>query len=1094
MTKRSRFAATLVVLATPAVAIALAADDPPRREPAPSATHLVGHEDAPLLLRVQDVIDDWDPRKLRNPYVDTLAKGDRKAKLPAKKSPRRRDLGDFVADFDAAEALGKAFFWEMKAGSDYRRRGGKGVGTACASCHYRYGADARDTHTTRIPYVAWDKYGLDPDHKDLGYNEKPRPFPVADLAKKAVKKAEDLYLPRSRPRHILPDDEEIEGDDDNDARKTPLSLIVGSQGVEPRIFRKVVPDPGGGADWKSEVGDPKEIAGREHELPEWSMFLKDQADGNQLFRQITPRNSPSIVNAAFADRLFHDGRAESTFNGISIFGDFDDREALYISAKPGDRPVLVRLAIAHAALASQAVGPIVNDVEMSYAGRTFHDLAVKLLDAEVLGDQQIHNDDSLLGTYKALGLAGPGSSYRKLIRRAFRREWWDGSDGKGGEHQVTLMLAEPPAGQPRPLGTLMQANFSLYWGLSIMLYEASLVSNNSPFDRMMMGDGEGVDRLWKAKKAELEPIYIDRARTKVPPPDGESPFPFKSGSEVFQRGFRAFLGRGCVECHDGPLMSEIYARTDFAGEAPPIAATMDRTLLTNSRGDAIAIAIREEYDRMIARVSARLAASTADPLAKRQADRAALSLGNLIDRSGGRQGSLSATLEALFKSPGFPFPQAPAAAIAGEWIAYEKTAVRHSGNRTFFGEAERIAAAEALIEPVGVERMAFPPDQAQFRRPLPIRGPLVDEAYAFYDGSFYNLGVSPPRYDRGNGTWTEPDGDGEPPPAPVALDTAAEVAAVVQGIEARESALPAAEKSSAARIAEAVEKEVTSKRGLYVTRSGMEQLERDLKAGAMKEYAGASGKLRDLAAAVRQARGNDRTQDASGAPGRAYRLRKSDRPAPPPAPEAAQQAAPGPRMVDRDVSWYRDLPRWDADFPRQHPDHPAAQYKSVDKRRSDVHFFSRARSLAQDESPWGHRKPLLHDNELAFWGAFKTPTLRNVELTPPYMHNGRILSLIDVVDFYDRGGDVAADRELNPDKHPAMVRLDLNEDDKFALVFFLMCLTDDRVREEKGPFDHPSIAIANGYDEGLQEKVFSIPAVGEGGRPCSANRTFPRAD
>ncbi len=36
-----------------------------------SATHLVGHEEAALLLRVQDVIDNWDPRKLVNPYVET---------------------------------------------------------------------------------------------------------------------------------------------------------------------------------------------------------------------------------------------------------------------------------------------------------------------------------------------------------------------------------------------------------------------------------------------------------------------------------------------------------------------------------------------------------------------------------------------------------------------------------------------------------------------------------------------------------------------------------------------------------------------------------------------------------------------------------------------------------------------------------------------------------------------------------------------------------------------------------------------------------------------------------------------------------------
>ena len=37
-------------------------------------------------------------------------------------------------------------------------------------------------------------------------------------------------------------------------------------------------------------------------------------------------------------------------------------------------------------------------------------------------------------------------------------------------------------------------------------------------------------------------------------------------------------------------------------------------------------------------------------------------------------------------------------------------------------------------------------------------------------------------------------------------------------------------------------------------------------------------------------------------------------------------------------------------------------------------------------------------------GAFKTPTLRDVELTSPYMHNGSLKTLIEVVQFYNRGG------------------------------------------------------------------------------------------
>ena len=48
----------------------------------------------------------------------------------------RDDLIDFIANQQAAIQLGKAFFWEMQAGSDNK--------TACATCHFKAGADGRD--------------------------------------------------------------------------------------------------------------------------------------------------------------------------------------------------------------------------------------------------------------------------------------------------------------------------------------------------------------------------------------------------------------------------------------------------------------------------------------------------------------------------------------------------------------------------------------------------------------------------------------------------------------------------------------------------------------------------------------------------------------------------------------------------------------------------------------------------------------------------------------------------------------------------------------------------------------------------------------
>lgn len=71
--------------------------------------------------------------------------------------------------------------------------------------------------------------------------------------------------------------------------------------------------------------------------------------------------------------------------------------------------------------------------------------------------------------------------------------------------------------------------------------------------------------------------------------------------------------------------------------------------------------------------------------------------------------------------------------------------------------------------------------------------------------------------------------------------------------------------------------------------------------------------------------------------------------------------------------------------------------------------------------------------------AYKTPTLRNVELTSPYMHDGSLQTLEEVVDFYDKGGID------NPEKSPLIVRLNLTPAEKTALVAFLKTLTGDNV-------------------------------------------------
>lgn len=73
-------------------------------------------------------------------------------------------------------------------------------------------------------------------------------------------------------------------------------------------------------------------------------------------------------------------------------------------------------------------------------------------------------------------------------------------------------------------------------------------------------------------------------------------------------------------------------------------------------------------------------------------------------------------------------------------------------------------------------------------------------------------------------------------------------------------------------------------------------------------------------------------------------------------------------------------------------------------------------------------------------GKFKTPTLRNIALTAPYMHDGSIKTLQDVLDHYAAGGKNGHD---NPNKDPLIGGFTLSTEDRADLIEFLKSLTDE---------------------------------------------------
>lgn len=80
----------------------------------------------------------------------------------------------------------------------------------------------------------------------------------------------------------------------------------------------------------------------------------------------------------------------------------------------------------------------------------------------------------------------------------------------------------------------------------------------------------------------------------------------------------------------------------------------------------------------------------------------------------------------------------------------------------------------------------------------------------------------------------------------------------------------------------------------------------------------------------------------------------------------------------------------------------------------------------------------FHNNGLLnATGTFKTPTLRNIAVTAPYMHDGSLRPLDDVIDHYAAGGHV------NPNKDPLIAGFPLSQQDRADLLAFLESLTDE---------------------------------------------------
>ncbi len=119
--------------------------------------------------------------------------------------------------------------------------------------------------------------------------------------------------------------------------------------------------------------------------------------------------------------------------------------------------------------------------------------------------------------------------------------------------------------------------------------------------------------------------------------------------------------------------------------------------------------------------------------------------------------------------------------------------------------------------------------------------------------------------------------------------------------------------------------------------------------------------------------------------------------------------------------------------------HAPPRFTANDFLNTGIGFASEIRRAAETpNAPMDRgREEVTHKREDRY--KFRTPTLRNIELTAPYMHDGSIKTLEDVIAYYNTGGSV------DPEKDPRIKPLGLTDDEQKALVAFLKSLTSSEL-------------------------------------------------
>ena len=401
--------------------------------------------------------------------------------------PKVPGLGNYVTNKAAAIQLGKALFWDTNVGSG---------GDACATCHFHAGADSR----TKNQLAPGGMHDTEPTATTF----QPMLSGAAGGPNYQLTQGDFPFWQFANPN------------DRNSKLIYHTDDVVGSSGIFKQIFLSVS---------KSNPDDN---------------CLAEPDDifhiGPYNTRQVTGRNAPSVINSGFNFRQFWDGRANNIFNGSSNWGPRDPDAGVWV-VKNG-KPLKQKIQLKNSANASQAVAPPLDPMEMSCGGRRFADIGHKMLQRSPLQNQTVDPEDSVLGKLASDSGKGLKISYADLVKKAFAKRWWNGK-GEFGQSLDGAAYSQ------------MEANFALFFGLAIQLYEDTLISDQTLFDTKRDKDNY--------------PIAFNAQQ---------------------RHGLQLFLDEHCFLCHLGPVLSSAANPEVYTSKSVKFHNLMDRGGFNEESGDA----------------------------------------------------------------------------------------------------------------------------------------------------------------------------------------------------------------------------------------------------------------------------------------------------------------------------------------------------------------------------------------------------------------------------------------------------------------------------------------------------------------------------